>query len=66
MLPLLSLLSDLPFFASLPLITGDSLRPDLPLISRDKTLYLYKLTKGFETNILNDSNRESAKYNSHI
>ena len=46
-----SLYADLPFFSSPSLITGDSLRPDLALISPNYTLYLLELTVGFETNI---------------
>ena len=41
---------DLPFFSSF-FITGDSLRPDLAIISPDNTLYLLERTLGFETNI---------------
>ena len=47
-----TLFADLPSFASPSLITGESLRPDLVLISQDKTFYLLELTVGFETNIL--------------
>ena len=65
-LQLCTLFADLPSFASPSLITGDSLRPDLALISRDKTVYLLELTAGFETNIFINSNRKSAKYNSLI
>ena len=61
-----TLFADPPSFASPSLITGDSLRPDLALISRDKTLYLLELTVGFETNIFINSSRKSAKYNSLI
>ena len=46
-----SLYAGLPFFSSPSLITGDSLRPDLALISPDNTLYLLELSVGFETNI---------------
>ena len=35
-----SLYAELPFFSSPSLISGDSLRPDLALISPDNTLYL--------------------------
>ena len=61
-----TLFADLSSFASPSLITGESLRPDLALISRDKTLYLLELRVGFETNILINCNRKSAKYNSLI
>ena len=56
------LYADLPFFSSLSLITGDSLRPDLVLISPDNTLYLLELTVGFETNIEKNSSRKATKY----
>ena len=61
-----TLFADLPSFASPSLITGESLRPDLVLISRDKTLYLLELTVGFEKNILINSKRKSAMYNALI
>ena len=61
-----TLLADLPSFASPSLITGESLRPDLVLISQDKTLYLLELTVGFETNILINSKRKSTNYNALI
>ena len=57
-----SLYADLPFFSSPSLITGDSLRPDLALISPDNSLYLLELTVGFETNIEKNSNRKATKY----
>ena len=56
------LYADLPFFSSPSLITGDSLRPDLVLISPDNTLYLFELTVGFETNIEKNSTRKATKY----
>ena len=61
-----TLFADPPSFASPSLITGDSLRPDLALISHDKTLYLLELTVGFGTNIFINSSRKSDKYNSLI
>ena len=57
-----SIYADLPFFSSPSLITGDSLRPDLALVSPDNTLYLFELTVGFETNIEKNSNRKATKY----
>ena len=56
------LYADLPFFSSPSLITGDSLRPDLVLISPNNTLYLLELTVGFETNIEKNSSRKATKY----
>ena len=44
------------------LITGDSLRPDLALISPDNTLYILELTVGFETNIEVNNKRKAIKY----
>ena len=57
-----SLYADLPFFLSSSLITNDSLRPDLALISPDNALYLLELTVGFETNIEKNSNSKATKY----
>ena len=45
-------------------ITGDSLRPDLILISKNNDLYILELTIGFETNIKSNSDRKASKYNS--
>ena len=53
---------DLPSFPSPSLITGDSLRPDLALISPDNTLYILELTVGFETNIEVNNKRKAIKY----
>ena len=53
---------DLPSFPSPSLITGDSLRPDLTLISPDNALYILELTVGFETNIELNSKRKAMKY----
>ena len=57
---------DLPSFPSPSLITGDSLRPDLALISPDNTLYIVELTVGFETNIEVNNKRKAIKYGSLI
>ena len=58
-----SLHADLPTFLSPSLITGDSLRPDLILISKNNDLYILELTIGFETNIKSNSDRKASKYN---
>ena len=58
-----SLYADLPTFLSPSLITGDSLRPDLSLISKNNDLYILELTIGFETNIKSNSDRKASKYN---
>ena len=62
-LPSCSIYSDLPTFLSPSLVTGNSLRPDLLLITINKTLYILKLTIGFETNIKVNSDRKALKYN---
>ena len=56
--------ADLPSFLSPCLITGESLRPDLLLLTENKLLYILELTLGFETNIQINSYRKAAKYNS--
>ena len=46
------------------IITGDSLRPDLILISKNNDLYIIlEITNGFETNIKVNSDRKASKYN---
>ena len=61
-LPDCSLYADLPTFLSPSLITGNSLRPDLILITKNKVLYILELTIGFETNIKINSERKASKY----
>ena len=56
------LYADLPFFSSPSLITVDSLRPDLALISPDNILYFLEYTVEFEVNIESNSNRKAAKH----
>ena len=46
------------------MITGDSFRPGLLLVTDDKIFYILELTVGFETNMQNNSNRRTAKYSS--
>ena len=58
-----SLYADLPAFLFLSLITGDSLRPDLILISKNNDLYILELTIGVETNMEVNSDRKASKYN---
>ena len=43
--------ADLPSFLSPCLITSESLRPNLLLLTENKLLYILELTLGFETNI---------------
>ena len=58
-----SLYAGLPAFLSPSRITGDSLRPDLILISKNNNLYILELTIGFETNIKVNSDQKASKYN---
>ena len=58
----ISVYADLPSFMSPSLITGDSLRPDLLLLTGKKVLYILELTLGFETNIQANSVRKANKY----
>ena len=53
---------DFPSFLSPLLITSESLRPDLTLISPENTLYILELMVGFETNIELNSKRKAMKY----
>ena len=62
-LPSCSIYADLPAFLSPSLITGDSLRPDLILISKNNDLYVLELAIGFETNVKVNSDRKASKYN---
>ena len=48
------------------MITGDSFRSDLLLLTDNKILHILELTVGFETNIQNNSDRKTAKYCSLI
>ena len=62
-LPSCSIYADLPAFLSHSLVTGDSLRPGLLLITKNKTLYILELTIVFETNIKVNSDCKALKYN---
>ena len=55
--------ADLPSFTSPCLITGDSLRPDLLLLTGNNVLYILELTLGFETNMQVNKTRKANKYN---
>ena len=46
------------------MITGESLRPDLLLLTGGKLLYILELTMRSETNIRNKSNCKTARYRS--
>ena len=47
------LYADLPGFKCPSIITGDTFRPDLLLLTPNKSLYVVELTVGFETNLHN-------------
>ena len=54
--------ADIPSFLSPSFITGDSLRPNLVLITKNSTLYILELTLGFESNIEFNSGRKASKH----
>jgi len=58
-----SLYASLPAFLSPSLITGDSHRPDLILVTNDNNSYILELTIRFESNIKFNSDRKAIKYN---
>ena len=60
-----SLYADLSSFLSPSIITGDSLRLDLVLLT-DTSLYILELTVGFESHLQINSDRKKAKYHSLI
>ena len=53
---------DLPGFLSPCIITGDTFRPDILLVTKDKKLFVLELTVGFETNLNINSQRKKDKY----
>ena len=57
-----SLYVDIPGFPSPSIVTGDGLRPDLLLKTKDNCLYILELMIGFETNLNNDVERKRLKY----
>ena len=54
--------ADLPGFRTPSIISGDTYRPDLLLLTPDNKLYIVELTVGFETNLHNNVERKKAKY----
>ena len=58
--------SDLSGYKSPSIITGDSYRPDLLLITPKKSPYVVELTVGFETNLNNNVKRKEKKYRNLI
>ena len=57
-----SLHVDLPCFYSPPIMTGDTFRPDLILVTADQQIYILELTVDFETNLEVHAERKRAKY----
>ena len=53
---------DLPGFLSPCIITGDTLRPELLLVTADRKLFVLELTVGFETNLDINAHRKKEKY----
>ena len=53
---------DLPGFLSPSIITGDTFRPDLLLVTADKKLFVLELAVGFETNLNINAQRKRDKY----
>ena len=58
-----SLYADLPSFLSPSIITGDSLKPYLVMVT-DTSLYILELTVGFKSNLQINSDRKKTKYHS--
>ena len=56
--------ADLPSFLSPCLITGESHRAHLLLLTENESICILELTVGFETNIKINSNRKATKYSS--
>ena len=53
---------DLPGYKSPSIITGDTYRPDLLLLTSTGTLYIVELTVGFESNLQKNVERKKSKY----
>ena len=53
---------DLPGYKSPSIITGDTYRPDLLLLTSTGTLYIVELTVGFETSLQKNVERKKLKY----
>ena len=60
------LYADLSGYLSPSIITGDSFRPDLLLVTSDHRLFILELTVGYETNLDVNVNRKREKYSNLI
>ena len=54
--------ADIPEFRNPSILTGDVYRPDLLLVTPDKSLYIVELTIGYETNLHKNVVRKREKY----
>ena len=54
--------ADIPEFRNPSILTGDVYRPDLLLVTPDKSLYIVELTVGYETNLHKNVVRKREKY----
>ena len=54
--------ADIPEFRNPSILTGDVYRPDLLLVTPDKSLYIVELTVGYGTNLNKNVVRKREKY----
>ena len=54
--------ADIPEFRNPSILTGDVYRPDLLLVTPDKSLYIVELTVGYGTNLHKNVVRKREKY----
>ena len=65
-IPNCTLYADLSGYLLPSIITGDSFRPDLLLVTSDHRLFILELTVGYETNLDVNANRKREKYSNLI
>ena len=65
-IPNCSLYVDLSGYLSPFIITGDSFRPDLLLVTSDHRLFMLELTAGYETKLDANANCKREKYSHHV
>ena len=58
--------ADIPEFRNPSILTGDVYRPDLLLVTPDKSLYILELTVGYETNLHKNVVRKREKYHNLV
>ena len=54
--------ADIPEFRNPSILTGNVYRPDLHLVTPDRSLYIVELTVGYETNLHKNVVRKREKY----